>query len=300
MHFNLMHGDALILVTNEIWNNVFQYDPTNVDQLKRKFFNNEYVRPIEPLIMDDAFSLLGIRSKPFLYEKYNTNEAWLFAAGSIFPENLRKLINLQILKLKEIGISHINYSGFSPGYFFPGIDSDKYPELYKTLLSIGFKVVDEAITMEADIGNLKYSVQRDQRVSITDLQHSEVKIFLSMVSENFPADCYMRCQGVISKGSIDQITIAKVDSKIVGYAMYASGDGPFEFAPGERFGCFEVIDRYRSLGIGSKLLSATLIKMKSNGIRHAHFLWTTEKASHIYSRYGFNISRRFKIMSLDI
>lgn len=295
-----MSENPVVQAVDEIWNAVFQYDPTNVGQLKRKFFNNEYVEPIEPLVMDNAFSLLGVRSKPFLYEKWNKNEAWIFSAGSIIPENLNNLINLQILKLKEIGVSRIHYSGFSPGYFFPGIDSDKYPEIYKTLLGLGFKVVDEAITMEADIGNLKYSIQRDDRISITDLQQSEIGTFLLMVSNNFPADCYLRCKGVISRGSIDQITIAKVDSEIVGYAMYASGEGPFEFVPGERFGCFEVMDKYRSFGIGSKLLTATLIKMKSNGIRHAYFLWTTERASHIYSRYGFNISRRFKIMSMNI
>ncbi len=295
-----MSKSAVIQAVNEMWNVVFQYDPTNVDQLKRKFFNNEYVEPIEPLILDDAFSLLGVRSKAFLYERYNKNEAWIFSAGSISPESLCRLINLQILKLKEIGISRVHYSGFSPGYFFPGIDSDRYPEIYETLLSLGFKVVDEAITMEADIGPLKYSIQRDDRVSIMDLTPSEINAFLSVVSRNFPADCYFRCQGVILRGSIDQITIAKVGSEIVGYAMYASGEGPFEFAPGERFGCFEVIDSYRSFGIGSKLLKTTLTKMKSNGIRHAYFLWTTERASHIYSRYGFNISRRFKIMSLDI
>ena len=79
-----------------------------------------------------------------------------------------------------------------------------------------------------------------------------------------------------------------------------AGEGPMEFAPGERFGCFEVSEEHRSMGIGSKILVRTLNSMKATGIRHAYFLWTSEKASHLYLRYGFKTTRKFRIMVLKL
>lgn len=284
----------------ELWNSFFTIDPTTLGQLNRKFFKNQYCEKIDPILHEKAFSLICRRSKPFLNERFDADTAWILSAGGESEHAISEIVHEQIKIANGLGIRKINYSGFSPGYFFPGVDKDTYPSLFQALLSQGFVVESEALMMEADIGNLSFIRESDSRVSVTDLADDEREEFLSMVYRNFPADCYLRCKGVTEHGSLEQITVARVDGNMVGYAMFASGEGPFEFAPGERFGCFEVIQGYRSLGIGSKLLNHTLVKMKANGIRHAYFLWTTEKASHIYSRFGFKITRRFQVMSRTI
>jgi len=285
---------------NEIWNSVFEYDPTSMSQLERKFFNNEYIEPIYPIVRKEAFSLLGKQSKDFIYEKMRKEDAWILAAASKNKIYLKELLDTQISKLDSIGIKRIHYSGFSPGYFFPGIDKEKYPCIFQTFADAGFKVDDEVISMEAEIGSMKYYVPNDSKLSVLNLCKQDVEDFLNMVSQNFPADCFFRCRGVISKGNLEQISVAKMDSNLVGYSMYASGEGPFEFSPGERFGCFEVLEKYRSLGVGSKLLAKTLINMKSNGIRHAYFLSTSEKASHLYERFGFKVTRKFQVLTLRL
>ena len=41
--------------------------------------------------------------------------------------------------------------------------------------------------------------------------------------------------------SMDTFFSIIINNSLVGYSMYASGEGPFESSPGERFGCFEYI-----------------------------------------------------------
>ena len=279
----------------EIWNEFYKFDPTSQFQLERKYFRNEYVVPIGEQVNEGAFSLLCARNG---VDEDTENKAWIFAAGYTKKDDLIKLLKKQIEQAKKVGVQRIFYSNFSPGYFFPGIDREKYSDLYDSLVEVGFTTDSEALAMEAEIGEHQYIQKEGNKAEIRNLKMKETEKLLKMVRSNFPYDCYLRVDGVIKHGSLDQITIAIVNNKIVGYSMYASGEGPFESSPGERFGCFEVLEDYRSMGIGGKLLTATLINMKSNGIRHAYFLWTTEKASHLYGRFGFRITRKFQIMSL--
>lgn len=283
----------------EIWNKFYKFDPTSLFQLERKYFQNPHVVPIGEQVNEGAFSLLcKRRGEP--REENSGKEAWVICAGFTDRIEFIKLLKKQIEYARDMGIERIYYSNFSPGYFFPGIDKEKYPELYDLLTELGFSLDSEALAMEADIGEIHYTQKEKNEAEIRNLKIEETEELLKMVRSNFPYDCYLRVEGVIKHGSLDQISIAKLDNRIVGYSMYASGEGPFEFSPGERFGCFEVLEAYRSMGIGGRLLTSTLINMKANGIRHAYFLWTSEKASHLYSRYGFRITRKFQIMSLSL
>ncbi len=282
-----------------LWNKFYRYDPTTIYQLNRKYFENKYVDIIGKQSNKSAFSLLCKKNGKFNNEDGKEDkEAWIFSAGYTQKEQLIELLYKQIELARNLGIKKINYSNFSPGYFYPGLDSEKYPELYNLMNEIGFSTISTALSMEAEIGEMQYELPKANDLEIGNLKMEDKEEFLAIVKNNFPFDCYLRIEGVIRYGSIDQIAVAKYNNEIAGYSMYASGEGPFEYSPGERFGCFEVLEKYRSLGIGSRLLIATLINMKANGIRHTYFLWTTEKASHLYKRHGFRITRRFQIMSL--
>jgi ribosomal protein S18 acetylase RimI-like enzyme len=282
----------------EIWNHYYVYDPTSRFQLERKFFKNKFLEPIGPLVYGDAYSLMCKKSN--LENVHQNRNAWIMSMAYTQKKDLSDLLESQIRNAKAAGITKLSYSNFIPGYFFPGIDDEKYPEIKNILVDKGFNVESEALAMEAKIGEIKYEETKNNKVNINNLQIEDIKEFLNFVKQNFPYDCYLRVSGVVEKGDIEQISVAKVQNNIVGYSMYASGEGKFEFAPGERFGCFEVLEGYRSLGIGSGLLVKTLINMKGNGIRHAYFLWTSERAAHLYQKYGFKVTRKFKIMSMEI
>jgi N-acetylglutamate synthase-like GNAT family acetyltransferase len=282
------------------WNSYFKYDPTDSGSLERKFFGNPFIKPVSTLTNGKAYSLMGLRSTRFLYAPFEKNIAWILSAAPGDEDELSNLLERQIEECKKLGIKRVYYSNFSPGYFFPGIDREKYAEVFGSLIQAGFKEDSVALAMEAEIGEHWYEEKKDDSVVIKCLGETEKQEFLEFIEKNFPADCFYRANGVLSEGSLQQVIVAKVNGKFAGYAMYSAGEGPMEFAPGERFGCFEVSETHRSMGIGTKLLVRTLNSMKANGIRHTYFLWTSEKASHLYLRYGFKITRQFSIMVLKL
>lgn len=282
------------------WNSYFRYDPTDSGSLERKFFRNPFIKPVSILTSGKAFSLMGFRSTSFLYAPFEKNIAWILSAAPGDKDELLILLERQKDECRKLGITRVYYSNFSPGYFFPGIEREKYPEVFDSLKEAGFEEDSVALAMEAEIGEHWYEEKEDKSVVIKSLGEGEKQEFLEFIEKNFPADCFYRANGVLSEGNLQQIIVAIVNGKFAGYAMYAAGEGPMEFAPGERFGCFEVSETNRSMGIGTKLLIRTLNSMKANGIRHAYFLWTSEKASHLYLRYGFKTTRKFSIMVLKL
>jgi N-acetylglutamate synthase-like GNAT family acetyltransferase len=104
----------------------------------------------------------------------------------------------------------------------------------------------------------------------------------------------------MKKGISDQIVVARRGGRIVGYGMFSAGEGNLWYSPGERFGPFGVENSERSKGAGSAILARLMNNMKGLGIRHAYFLWTDERASHLYKRFGFRITREFTILEKDL
>lgn len=282
------------------WNGYYSKDPTNISQLNRKYFQNSYLTPLNKISNSGSFSLAGYRRMPYTANDNDSNFAWILAAGPGKPENLHTLLDEQFKILREKGYKVVNYSNFSPGYFYPGVDREAYGELYDILIDAGFKKQSEGIAMSADLEGISQLPIIKDNVEIKTLDAANRGLFETFIKKYYPGDCATRVEGVIKHGSLEQITIAKVQEKIVGYAMYSVGEGPMEFAPGERFGCFEVLDTHQSMGIGGALLSTTLISMKSNGIKKAYFLWTGERAKKLYERFGFKETRRFQILERDI
>lgn len=282
------------------WNDFYTKDPTTLSQLDRKYFHNNCLKHISRISNEHSFSLLGHRNITDLSRETDRKVSWILAAGFSNSSSLVSLLSEQFQFMKNKGFSEIRYSDFSPGYFFPGVDLKAYGELYNTLLDSGFSRESEGIAMSADLEQMYYPQKERNDIRIMPLDEDHRLEFIDFIQKYYPGDCATRAMGVIENGSMEQIFIATSDKEIAGYAMYSAGEGPMEFAPGERFGCFEVLDQYQSMGIGSALLSGTLMSMKSNGIQKAYFLWTGERAKKLYERFGFKETRRFQILSAKL
>lgn len=290
--------DDQVISILKVWNRFFLYDPTNEIQLTRKYFKSDYIMPIEPYLYNSAFSLIGKRRKRFLYGGLEEQKAWIIGLGWEKSVDIEKLLSIQIQNAEKTGIREIYYSNFTPDYFLPGVDKDKYPELYDLLTDEGFRVIDEVMSMEANLGQMKYFEENFEGISY--LKKDEKGDLLKFISSNFSPDWYYRAKVVVGYGTPEQIVVARDGDKIIGYGMYSSGEGVTWYNPGERFGPFGVQNDYRSKGIGSRIIKMLINSMKENGIKCAYFLWTDEKASHIYLRHGFTVSRKFEIMKYSV
>ncbi|MFC7720341.1 GNAT family N-acetyltransferase [Nonomuraea recticatena] len=79
----------------------------------------------------------------------------------------------------------------------------------------------------------------------------------------------------------------------MGFALYAAYRG----IP-ERFGPFGVDEGERGTGLGKILLHLTMTRMRAEGLHSSWFLWTGEAspAGHLYTRAGYQVTRRFHVM----
>ena len=149
------------------------------------------------------------------------------------------------------------------------------------------------------------TMEQDPALEIPDIQISEFdpeykRQLLSFIEKNFNSDWYFRADTVASKAEMEQICLALKNGEIVGYSMFSGPEGKYWYMPGERFGPFGVREDIRGKGIGHSLLSKTLQLMRARGIKAAYFLWTDEKASHLYERFGFRKKRIFDIMEMKL
>ena len=87
---------------------------------------------------------------------------------------------------------------------------------------------------------------------------------------------------------------------ILGYSMFFGAEGRRWYMHGEHFGPFGVDEAHRSRGIGTALLHQTLREMRIRGMHRAFFLWTSERASRLYERFGFEVTRRFSVFEMKL
>ena len=282
------------------WNSFYRFDPVTTREIRRSFLEDEYLNPVLPITLKDAFSLAVTRKKKFYYESSESDKGWFFGCGFKDKKNFGKLMDLQFEEFLKRKVKTVYYSNVLPDYLMPGVDAIRYRSLARELGKLGFTPYEEAISMEAEIGKMQYLEIAPSEFEVSSLRQGEETDFLSFVEKNFNSDCYYRAKGVAERGIKDQVVIARIGKRIVGYGMFSAGRGDMWYSPGERFGPFGVEDKERSKGIGALILAQLLNNMKGLGLKHAYFLWTSERATHLYTRFGFKVTRRFTIMRKDL
>lgn len=284
----------------KLWNQQFTRDPTTKEVLEKKFFDSEYLKAISPTNSESAFSLTGVRTKQFYYDN-DLENAWILWLGFTDRKAAESLLDSHISALRELGKKNLYYSNFTPDYFLPGVDRSTYPELYELLSDYGFKQRSDAIEMSLNLNDYDYEDHTENGDFIVDdfSVHSKSEL-LDFIKDNFASDWYYRASNVAEEGEKEQIAIARLNGKIIGYSMFSGAEGKYWYYPGERFGPFGVAEGCRGLGAGSSLLRHTLNMMKGRNIKTAYFLWTDEKAAKLYRRFGFQEKRRYSIMNLEL
>lgn len=240
------------------------------------------------------------RPSKFYYEG-GAGEGWILWAGFTDHDAFDSLLLEQVEEFRRLGVNRVRYSPFTPNYFLPGVDRDNYPELYGALHDLGFRTVSTAIAMSKDLAvKEEVSSMGLKDIQIEFFENSYMGELLDFIRSNFNSDWYYRAENVAANGENEQICLAISKGRIVGYSMFSGPEGKHWTLAGERFGPFGVREDLRGKGIGQALLGKTLHAMKARGIKSAYFLWTDEKASHLYSRFGFQIKREFDIMELNL
>jgi len=309
-------GDEEALV--DVWNESLRYDPINLKVFERKVLLDPNFDPCGLKIAEINGEIVGftigiVRRYPLFYQGLEEDKGWITAIA-IKSDYISRAGDLLLRKtlefFKERRRKYVWYSPYTPNYFFPGVDPDRYEDVLGLLERHGFKRISEVLSMDVQlwpnytipdyIGELEEKLEREG-IKICHLKTRYIYPFLKFLKENFSADWYRHALEMLQRGcDKDQILIAVKGNEVVGYCQYFHSDEYDWHRPGAHFGPFGVREDMRGKGIGSVLLAKCLYEMRTRGFHSAYLLWTEERAAKLYSRFGFKITRRFFIMRKTI
>ncbi|TDC88245.1 N-acetyltransferase [Nonomuraea deserti] len=209
----------------------------------------------------------------------------------------RRLVGEALAFLEGVGRTRVDFSSYTPNYVLPGADPELYPAGFRLLEALGFRTLYSPVAMDRTLVGY---VTPDDVHELRARRESEGYVFRSPTEGELPelirfaADAFNPDWGEAIRHHRDpeRIVIAKKDD-IVGFALYAAYRG----IP-ERFGPFGVDPGQRGTGLGKILLHLTMTMMRAEGLHSSWFLWTgeTSPAGHLYTKAGYEITRRFHVM----
>ena len=297
----------------ELWNSALPLDGVSRDLFERKVLLDVNREPDSLVVAEENGRLAGFALRLILHrpiENVGTRpEDGFITAFGVHPDFRKKGVGEALMQdsikwFKERKRKKILIAPYTPSYFVPGIDKDKYASGVKFFEKNGFREYIEAIAMDAPISKFvlpekvleKEKKLRSEGVEIRPYQRDDLTAYLDFHSQNMPGpwlEDARRNLSDLTRGMYDEesIFIALDQGKIIGFCQYE----------GSHFGPFGVVDGYQGRGVGSVLLARTLHTMRLKGYHCAWVLWTGMRAAQgVYGRLGFTITRKFAIMKKEL
>jgi len=208
--------------------------------------------------------------------------------------------------LQCCGAQTVVFSAYSPNYFYPGLDTDRYPAAARLLQSLGFTVTDEAFAMDRSLND--YVMPEDVRHHIDELAargwkfgspNGDDLVDLVRIAGRFNWDwARVLRESSVAGAPLDRIICVRdPNGQMLGWAAVGVFDGVID-----RFGPFGVLPESRGTGLGECILHLTLERMRSLGSHGAWFLWVEDgsPAYFLYRKAGFTVTRGFSIFHASL
>jgi mycothiol synthase len=218
------------------------------------------------------------------YQRKGIGRALVAQAIDFFREHNRKRIFV------------CGNTGSAPGYIFPGVDKDAYAGALKLFEGAGFVVDHEPVAMMREIVDFdveefeKTAWEKGKEVQVESLSTERIQDFFDFLAREFPGDWNIVARMKVKSGAMDEILIALLDGKVVGYCQWE----------GEHFGPFGVGEGARNQRVGAKLFTEAVKRIRQVDGRIVWFNWADEGAARFYRRFGLGVTRRFSILRKDL
>ncbi len=223
------------------------------------------------------------------YRRLGVGSALLAAAEDFFRKRNRRIVTI---------------APYTPNYFVPGVDKDRYAEGVVFLQKRGFVEYAEGIAADALISKFEIPPEvlrkerelAEQGIMVRHYEPDDLVDYIEFQRQHMPGPWVEDARRNLiemtyGRFPADAIWLAIDRGKIIGFCQNER----------EHFGPFGVADAYQGRGIGSVLLARTLYQMRLNGYHSAWVLWTGERAlKGVYGRLGFTLTRRFAIMKKEL
>ncbi|MCA2219614.1 GNAT family N-acetyltransferase [Nonomuraea aurantiaca] len=209
----------------------------------------------------------------------------------------RRLLGEAVAFLEAQGRTRIDFSSYTPNYVLPGADAALYPDGFRLLGGLGFETLYSPVAMDrtlvgyvtpAEVHALR-AKRESEGYAFRSPREGELPELIRFAADVFNPDWG---EAIRQHRDTKRMMIAK-KAEIVGFALY----GAYRGIP-ERFGPFGVDPGERGTGLGKILLHLTMTMMRAEALHSSWFLWTGEAgpAGHLYTRAGYEVTRRFHVM----
>lgn len=298
-----------------LWNACLTADPVTRTRFRNLVLLDPNFDPEGLRIAEEEGTVTGAlyavrRRLPMIGTELEPDHGWITFFGTA-PSSRRQGIAKRLLQeaeafLRSHGRSKVFFSSYAPNYIVPGIDGESYPEGLAFLQAAGFTRNYTAAAMNRtlidfrvppDVAGLKRQ-RESEGFTFGAASDSDLVELISFATDVFNPDWGRAIrEGLLQRLKMDQILIARDRGKLVGFCLHGGYEGV-----AERFGPFGVDPSMQGKGLGKILLYDCLALMRAQGLHGAWFLWTGEQspAGHLYRRAGFQITRRFDIMSKSL
>lgn len=297
-------GDLPGLVS--LWNRTMVADPISEQRLLLDFILDPHFDPQGLLLACDGDVVtgfvLGMTARPNLPSDNAVGTGVIVGFG-VDEHHRRQGVGTHLLEhlenhWREKGVTIIQIGPWVPTYLAPGVDESAYAGTVAFLESYGYISGTRPVSMRALLTGYEASADVPKTaarlvaegVTIRPATADDATGLIAFAVEHFAHwESYVRAaqRATVSATADATLHIALDGGNVIGFAM----------TNGERFGPFGVNGDYRGRGVGAVMLSRALCAMRAANVHLAYFLWTSDQTARLYNRHGFEIVRRFTMMS---
>jgi mycothiol synthase len=296
-----------------VWERALPLDAVTLDILERKVLLDQNFEHGSLMVAQAGSAIAGfiacfVLHKPI--EKVGLREDTGFiTAFGVDPRHRRNGAGSALLLAAEgffrrHNRSIVTIAPYTPNYFVPGVDKDRYAAGVAFLQKRGFAEYSEGIAADAPISVFELSPQVLQKerslaaegIEVRHYRRTDLTAFIQFLRDLMPGPWVEDARRnlidlTFGRFHEDAIWLAIDKGRIIGYCQHEA----------DHFGPFGVSDEYQGKGIGSVLLARTMYQMRLRGYHCAWVLWTGERAlKGVYGRLGFTLTRRFAIMKKEL
>lgn len=295
------------------WERALPLDAVTLDVFERKVLLDQNFERDSLMVAELGGKIAGfvtcfVLNKPIEKVGHREETGFISAMG-VAPEFRGKGVGSRLLDAAEAffrkrGRKIICVAPYTPNYFVPGVDKERYADGVKFLQEHGFAEYSEGIAADALISKFELAPEvlekekklAEERIVVRHYEREDLVDYIQFQRDLMPGpwvEDARRNLTELTHGRFKKqsIWLAVDKGRIIGFCMNE----------GDHFGPFGVSDDYQGKGIGTVLLARTMYQMRLDGYHCAWVLWTGERAlKGVYGRLGFTLTRRFAIMKKEL
>jgi GNAT superfamily N-acetyltransferase len=304
-------GDTAELLA--CWEVALPLDAITLDLFERKVlldvnFERDSLMVAETGGRIAGFVVCFVLNKPIEKVGHREDTGFITAMG-VAPEFRHRGVGKVLLGgaeefFRQRGRKNVCIAPYTPNYFVPGVDKDRYADGVEFLEKNGFKEYSEGIAADALVSKFELSPEvlkkeRDlaaEGIVVRHYERGDLVDYIQFQRDLMPGPWVEDARRNLielahGRFQADAIWLAVDNGRIIGFCQHEH----------EHFGPFGVSDAYQGKGIGTVLLARTMHQMRLKGCHSAWVLWTGERAlKGVYGRLGFTLTRRFAIMKKEL